>query len=106
MMTTKTMRLLLVRASLSVLASCSMLERGRVAKEQATAEEKAGRIAMVLGDDALVADPALATTPTKPKPNRLKKEIFFLFKVCLCLWPRSRVRFSRPGRFICGGQRY
>ena len=35
------------------------------------------------GDDA---DKTEAKAPEK-------RNIFFLFKVCLCLWPRSRVRF-------------
>lgn len=45
------------------LASCSLMRNQRAEKERLTAEERAGRIEMVLGDDALVADPELASTP-------------------------------------------
>ncbi len=44
----------------SALASCSILDRNKAARDEATAEEKAGRVTMVLGDEKLVADPDLA----------------------------------------------
>jgi len=44
----------------SALASCSILDRNKTARDEATAEEKAGRVTMVLGDEELIADPSLA----------------------------------------------
>lgn len=50
---------LLVAAASLTLASCSILpDFGRKAKAEATAEEKAGRIDLAIGDQALEVDPA------------------------------------------------
>lgn len=45
------------------LAGCSYFRGQRAEKERLSEEEKAGRIEMVLGDEALEADPSLAGTP-------------------------------------------
>lgn len=58
-----TVRLAVILTALTALASCSIMNRNRAAREQATEEEKAGRITMVLGDEQLVADPAMAGEP-------------------------------------------
>ncbi len=44
----------------SALTSCSVLDFGRKSREEASAEERVGRITMVLGDEELAPDPTLA----------------------------------------------
>ncbi|MDJ0920748.1 MAG: PQQ-binding-like beta-propeller repeat protein [Henriciella sp.] len=63
-------RLGLVLIGASLLASCSILDRGREAREAAAEEDKAGRIAMVLGDEKLEPDPEmLSVEVTLPEPR-------------------------------------
>ncbi len=54
-------RLGLISASCLVLTACSVLDIGRDRREAEEALEKEGRITMVLGDDALQADPDLVS---------------------------------------------
>ncbi|MEQ9315685.1 MAG: PQQ-binding-like beta-propeller repeat protein, partial [Henriciella sp.] len=62
-----------VIAALSLsLAGCSYFTGQRAEKERLSEEERAGRIEMVLGDETLEADPALAATPvTLPEAKAL-----------------------------------
>jgi len=54
------------------LSACSYFSNLRAEEQRLTAEEKEGRIEMVLGDETIEADPALATqTITLPLPTAL-----------------------------------
>ena len=56
--------------SLTLLASCSILDPGKQKRDEATAAEKEGRITMVLGDERLQADPALVGVSITLPPAR------------------------------------
>lgn len=51
----------LALAGFSLVASCSILDRGKKAREEASAAEREGRIKMVLNDATLEPDPALVS---------------------------------------------
>jgi len=59
----KATKLTLIVIAATALTACSLLDRGKAARDEATAEEKAGRVTMVLGDEELVADPGLIGIP-------------------------------------------
>ncbi len=66
----KPVKFALVLASVAALASCSILDRGKKEREAEAEEDKAGRVTMVLTDEALVPDPSLAgVTITLPEPR-------------------------------------
>jgi outer membrane protein assembly factor BamB len=70
MMTSNLTKLGAIGLSLTMLVSCSILDPGREAREEATAVEKEGRITMVLGDERLQADPALVGVNVVLPPAR------------------------------------
>lgn len=70
MMRSNAMRLGLIGLSVLTLSACSIFDSGREAREAADAEEKAGRVTMVLGDEQLRADPAMVSVNIALPPAR------------------------------------
>ncbi|MEO0549802.1 MAG: PQQ-binding-like beta-propeller repeat protein [Pseudomonadota bacterium] len=79
-------------AGLGLLASCSVLDRNRAEREAAAEEEKAGRIAMVLGDEKLEPDPELLSVAvTLPEPRVVES------------WEQAGSRASKAIGHVTGG---
>ncbi len=73
MKTSHIVKLGVILSGAALLASCSILQGNKAKKEAATAEERAGRIEMVLGDESIEADPTLATVEiTLPEAIRME----------------------------------
>ena len=67
MKTGSILKLAVTGSMIVALAGCSIIRNQRAEKDRLTEEDRAGRITMVLGDDAIEAEPALAgTTVTLP----------------------------------------
>lgn len=63
-------RLSILVIAILALSACSIFRNGAAERRAKEAEDKAGRITMVLGDPELEADPALAATPiVLPEPD-------------------------------------
>ena len=88
----KPLKIAILLVGLGALASCSIFDRNRAAKEEATAEEKSGRVTMVLGDEKLVADPSLAgVTVQLPEARTIEA------------WPQAGSRASKAIGHIQAG---
>lgn len=75
----------LLATSALALSGCSILDRGKAAKEEASAAEKEGRITMVLTDERLTPDPDLVSEIiTLPPPRALTDG-----------WPQAGSRASK-----------
>ncbi|MEO0816551.1 MAG: PQQ-binding-like beta-propeller repeat protein [Pseudomonadota bacterium] len=90
-------KLSLVVASLTALAGCSsigdLVTFGNAEREAEEAADRAGRIAMVLGDEALAADPELATSP-----------IVLPVAESLTEWPEAGSRPSKVVGHVLAGE--
>ncbi|MEL6567153.1 MAG: PQQ-binding-like beta-propeller repeat protein [Pseudomonadota bacterium] len=90
-------KLSLVVASLAALAGCSsigdLVTFGNAEREAEEAADRAGRIAMVLGDEALAADPELATSP-----------IVLPVAESLTEWPEAGSRPSKVVGHVLAGE--
>ncbi len=80
----KALKITILVTGIGMLSACSILDRNKAEKEEATVEEKAGRVAMVLGDERLVADPSMVSVTVNLPPAQAVTE-----------WPQSGSRASK-----------
>ncbi len=92
MIPTSRIPLLLAALSLATLSGCNVLSGRSAAREAEEAADRAGRIAMVLGDEKLEADPALADQAIVLPPAET-----------LAAWPQAGAQPSKVVGHVAAG---
>ncbi|MEE9380551.1 MAG: PQQ-binding-like beta-propeller repeat protein [Hyphomonadaceae bacterium] len=95
MIPAKLTKLTVTIAAVLLVTACSSLKFGNSEKEAAEAEDKAGRIDMVLGDEAIVADPDLIGIEVAlPAPEMNDS------------WPEAGLRSSKAVGHVVAGEAF